>query len=146
MSTKKSYQWKIYSEGWRPSTTTIRGLALARASFTIVFVIFQCKPSCWQFIYGPTIQRPRGFVERRLDTGFGNFWRSEQCSLWHQLFGFDCRQQGANPLFGLVVGAAIGGFFGLLFSGVKGRWVDAIYGPEPREESECPTELPWHHC
>jgi len=51
---------------------------------------------------------------------------------------------GANPLFGLVVGAAIGAFFGLLFGGVKGRRVDAIYGPKRREESECPTELSWH--
>jgi len=43
---------------------------------------------------------------------------------------------GANPLFGLIVGAAIGTFFGLLYGGVKGRWVDAIFGAEPPEESE----------
>jgi hypothetical protein len=49
-------------------------------------------------------------------------------SLAHLIVGIGVYAAGA-----WIVGAAIGTFFGLLFGGVKGQWVDAIYGPETDE-------------
>ena len=37
-----------------------------------------------------------------------------------------------SPWLGVSLGAVIGGFFGLVFGGVQGRWLDAILGEEER--------------
>jgi hypothetical protein len=36
--------------------------------------------------------------------------------------------------WGLTIGGAIGVFFGLVFGGHRGRWLDYIDGPEQRDE------------
>ena len=38
------------------------------------------------------------------------------------LGAFATLDTGAHPLYGLIVGAGIGVFFGLLFGGAKRRW------------------------
>jgi len=37
---------------------------------------------------------------------------------------------GADPTLGLIVGACVGVFFGLVFGGVRGKWLDAIFRPD----------------
>jgi len=53
------------------------------------------------------------------------------------LGGFSTLDSGMPTWCGLTVGSAIGVFFGLAFGGVRGRWLDYIYGPEhPDDERE----------
>jgi uncharacterized protein YcfJ len=50
---------------------------------------------------------------------------------WALLGGFarlDSQRQ-PNVIAGMFVGAVIGVFFGLVFGGANGRWLDFVYGP-----------------
>jgi hypothetical protein len=38
-------------------------------------------------------------------------------------------EQPTNVLPGIAIGAIVGVFFGLVFGGANGRWLDFIYGP-----------------
>jgi len=53
------------------------------------------------------------------------------------LGGFSTLDSGMPTWWGLTVGSPIGVFFGLVFGGHLGRWLDYIYGPEqPEDERE----------
>jgi hypothetical protein len=40
----------------------------------------------------------------------------------------------------MVVDGAIGVFFGLVFGGVRGKWLDYIFGPEQPEDDAVETK------
>jgi hypothetical protein len=44
--------------------------------------------------------------------------------------------RGAPLWKGLAAGAVVGGFFGLMFSGLCPRLVNAVFGPEDRDAAE----------
>jgi hypothetical protein len=58
----------------------------------------------------------------------------------HAKFAFLCGagavDSGGNVTVGLVAGALVGVFFGLIFGGVRGKWLDAVLGPEEDGEDD----------
>jgi len=51
------------------------------------------------------------------------------------LLGAFASLDGQTALWpGLLVGGLVGVFFGLVFGGARGRWLDYVYGPEEPEE------------
>jgi hypothetical protein len=58
------------------------------------------------------------------------------------LGAFATLDSGGKLLFGLTVGTGIGVFFGLLFGGVKGQWLDFIYGPEQDNQDDSYANRP----
>ena len=57
---------------------------------------------------------------------------------WALLGGFapQYSERPTNVLLGIAVGAIVGVFFGLVFGGANGRWLDFVYGPRRHDQSE----------
>jgi hypothetical protein len=52
-------------------------------------------------------------------------------------FGAVANAEGINLAVSMTLGALFGVFFGLAFAGLlKGRWVDAVFGPEGDDGQE----------
>jgi hypothetical protein len=49
------------------------------------------------------------------------------------LGGAAAAESGGNLPVGLVAGALVGVFFGLVFSGYNFQWFDAVFGPEEED-------------
>jgi hypothetical protein len=54
------------------------------------------------------------------------------------LGGSTAHDAKANVTVGMSAGALVGAFFGLVFGGVRAKWLDKVFGPEGDEE-ESPT-------
>jgi len=50
------------------------------------------------------------------------------------LGGFASLDSGAHPAVPMTLGGLIGVFFGLVFSGVRFRWLDRLLGPERSDD------------
>jgi hypothetical protein len=57
------------------------------------------------------------------------------CSL---LAGMNSVHIGSNLTIQMILGAIIGLFFGLVYGGAEGKWLDCIYPPAPDEEDDIP--------
>jgi hypothetical protein len=56
-------------------------------------------------------------------------------------FGFAAAHDSGGRLWiGTIVGGLVGVFFGLVFGGAKGRWLDVFYPPAPKQQSESDEE------
>ena len=53
------------------------------------------------------------------------------CSL---LAGMASVHTGSNLAIQMILGGIVGLFFGLVFGGAEGKWLDCIYPPAPEEE------------
>jgi len=57
------------------------------------------------------------------------------CSL---LAGMASVHTGSNPAIQMILGGIVGVFFGLVFGGAEGKWLDCIYPPAPEVEDDIP--------
>jgi len=55
---------------------------------------------------------------------------------WALLGMLSTLDSGFPSWWGLTVGGLIGGFFGLVFGGVRGRWLDYVLGPEGKSRPD----------
>jgi hypothetical protein len=52
---------------------------------------------------------------------------------------YDNRER--TPCLAVSIGTLIGVFYGLVFGGVRGRWVDAIFPPEEPDEANAAVQV-----
>jgi hypothetical protein len=57
------------------------------------------------------------------------------CSL---LAGMGSVHTGSNLAIQMILGGIVGLFFGLVFGGAEGKWLDCIYPPATEEEKDIP--------